>query len=319
MSELNIAVWGLGNHALNRILPVIDAFDGLNLLGVCSRNEKSVKRSADKWNCIGWVNIDEMLNYPSLDIIYIASPIGLHFQMTEKALNAGKHVWCEKPLSCDLKETMALLDLASEKNRVITETFMYLHHPQYKRVRKFVDESQDVNSIICRFGIPDLISPGFRNNPKLCGGSFWDVGSYTTSAVLGIYPNQKVEVLFSEIIQNKNSIVDSSGRALLRFSNGVTTYLEWAAGVAYKNEIDIWSKDGCLFTNKIFSKSSDYAPKFYFRDSNGKIKIEQGENTEQFREMFHYFLEIMDNESMNNFEREAILQRAKLLDEIFTF
>ena len=82
-----------------------------------------------------------MLTHPALDVVYVSTPIGLHFSMAEKALKAGKEVWCEKPLTCDFRETQALVALAEDNGKVLTESFMYLHHPQFKRVKQFVDES----------------------------------------------------------------------------------------------------------------------------------------------------------------------------------
>ena len=86
------------------------------------------------------------------------------------------------------------------------------------------------------------------------------MASYTTSALLALFPDQQVEVLFAEMEQNEGASVDSKGRAVLRFSCGVTAYLEWAVGVAYKNEIDLWSAQGSLYTEKIFSKPAGYQP-----------------------------------------------------------
>jgi len=319
MSLLNVAVWGLGNHAKNRILPTLATIDEAELLGVCSRSDGTVAETAEQFGCYGWSDPEVMLNHPELDVVYIATPIGLHFSMAEQVLKAGKHVWCEKPLTCNYRETQALVSLAKKSSKVLTESFMYLHHSQFKRVKQFIDENREIKSIICRFGIPDLAVPGFRNKPELCGGALWDVASYTTSALLALFPGQQVEVLFSEVVKNEKSPVDSEGRAVLRFTGGVTTYLEWAIGVAYKNEIDLWSVEGSLFTDKIFSKPAGYQPNYYLRNLNGNMCIEQGEVCEQFTEMFHYFIEMMDDEVMIAVEREAILRRAKLLDDIVSF
>jgi len=319
MSLLNVAVWGLGNHARNRILPILAAIDEITLLGVCSRNIANVAESAKQWNCYGWHTSDEMLAHPALDVVYISTPIGLHFSMVEQVLNAGKDVWCEKPLTCDYRETQTLVALAEESGNVLAESFMYLHHPQFKRVKQFVDQGHAINSIICRFGIPDLAVPGFRNDPELCGGALWDVASYTTSALVALFPRQQVELLFSEVIQNESSPVDSSGRAVLRFSGGATAYLEWAIGVAYKNEIDLWSTEGGLFTDKIFSKPAGYQPSYYQRDLNGNMHIVNEVECEQFAEMFHYFVEMIGDDEMIAAERKAIVRRAKLLDEIVNF
>ena len=75
---------------------------------------------------------EEMLT-PRLDVVYVSTPIGLHFSMVEQALNVGKEVWCEKPLTCDYRETQTLVTLAKNNGKVLTESFMYLHHPQFKR------------------------------------------------------------------------------------------------------------------------------------------------------------------------------------------
>jgi len=227
MTILNIAVWGLGNHAKNRILPLLSTMDKIKMVGVCSRDSEMVKICAEQWSCCGWNDPLQMLNSNEVDVVYIATPIGTHFSLAQQAIEAGKHVWCEKPLTCSYSDTQALVMLAEEKGKILTESFMYLFHPQFQRVKKFVGDSKRIYSVICRFGIPNLDEPGFRNNSKLCGGALWDVATYTTSALLSLFPDQRVEVIFAEVLTKDSSQVDSEGRAVLRFSQGVTAYLEW--------------------------------------------------------------------------------------------
>jgi predicted dehydrogenase len=319
MSLLNVAVWGLGNHAKNRILPALSAMDGVKLVGLCSRNSKMVDECAKQWDCSGWNDPGQMLNSTNVDVVYIATPIGIHFSLAKQAIKAGKHVWCEKPLTCSYTDTQTLVSLAEESGKVLTESFMYLYHPQFHRVKKFVDDSKQIHSVVCRFGIPALDRPGFRNNSELCGGALWDVATYTTSAILSLFPGQQVEVLFSEVLTKENSPVDSEGRAVLRFSQGVTAYLEWGVGVAYKNEIDLWAEDGSFFTDKIFSKPKEYKPQYKIRDLNGNERLEYGEQSEQFMRMFHNFVGIMGSEKKATAERKLILQRAELMNDIVNF
>ena len=319
MSELNVAIWGLGNHVKNRILPALSTMDEVKLVGLCSRKSKVVDECAKKWNCIGWKDPVQMLNSSKVDVVYISTPISVHFSLAKQAIKAGKHVWCEKPLTCSLADTQELVSLAKENGKVLTESFMYLYHPMFYRIKKFVNDSKKIHSIVCRFGIPTLDNPGFRNNSKLCGGAFWDVASYTSSAVLSLFPNQQVEVLFSEVLTKETSTVDSEGRAVLRFSQGTTTYLEWGIGLAYKNEIDLWAEDGSFFTDKIFSKPKEHIPKYKIRDLNGNECLEYGEQAEQFIEMFYSFIRIMGSEQKITAERKLILQRAELMNDIFNF
>lgn len=319
MKTTNVAVWGLGIHAINRILPALASIDEVKLVGVCSRNRRVVDECAKQWKCDGWISPSEMLNCDNVDVVYISTPIGIHFSLSEQALKAGKHVWCEKPLTCDYEETKFLVSLAEKVNKGLTESFMYLHHSQFLRVKQFIDESKQVHSVICRFGIPALENPGFRNEPKLCGGALWDVASYTVSAVLALFPYQKVDILFSEVQQKEDSPVDTEGRVLLRFSKGATAYLEWGVGVAYKNELDVWADNGSLFTDKIFSKPKDYKPKYYLSDLNGNVSVEHGEQSEQFVQMFHNFVQLIGDEQKKAAERKVILDRAKLMNDIVNF
>ena len=319
MKTTNVAVWGLGIHAINRILPALASIDEVKLVGVCSRNRRVVDECAKQWKCDGWISPSEMLNCDNVDVVYISTPIGIHFSLSEQALKAGKHVWCEKPLTCNYEETKFLVSLAEKVNKGLTESFMYLHHSQFLRVKQFIDESKQVHSVICRFGIPALENPGFRIEPKLCGGALWDVASYTVSAVLALFPNQKVDILFSEVQQKEDSPVDTEGRVLLRFSRGATAYLEWGVGVAYKNELDVWADNGSLFTDKIFSKPKDYKPKYYKRDLNGNVSVEHGEQSEQFVQMFHNFVQLIGDEQKKAAERKVILDRAKLMNDIVNF
>ena len=318
MKTLGLAIWGLGNHALNRILPALSSVQELSLIGVCSRTEEKIIECAKLWNCCGWKNPNEMLNNPNVDIVYLATPIGVHFNLAIQSLKAGKHVWCEKPLTCDYKDTKTLIQFAKENRKMVTEAFMYLHHSQFNKVRSFVDDRKTghVRSVICRFGIPNLKHPGFRIDPSLGGGALWDVASYTVSAVLALYPDQQVKVLFSEVCKKENFPVDTEGRAVLRFSNGTTAYLEWGIGVGYKNEIELWSVKGSFYTDKIFSKPENYQPIYRTRDINGNESVDYGNISEQFKEMFCNFYNMFYSPEQILIEYDSILKRARVMDEI---
>jgi NDP-hexose-3-ketoreductase len=321
MSVLGISVWGLGRHARRRILPALSSIDELSLVGVCSRNAETVAECAQQWNCHGWTNPDEMLSNPKVDIVYISTPIGVHSAQAIEAFKAGKHVWCEKPLTCDFEDTIKLVQLAEQGKQLLAEAFMYLHHPQFSRVLKFVNggEAGRVHTVICRFGIPFLNEPGFRHDPKLGGGALWDVGSYTVSAVLELFPGQNAQVLFAEVCNEEKLQVDVKGRALLRFSGGATTYLEWGIGLGYKNEMDLWAEQGSFFCEKIFSKPENFKPVYRIRDKNGNESLEHGEATEQFIEMFRHFHEMIEDPEQAAKERQRILDRARVMNDIVKY
>lgn len=311
-----IVVWGLGQHAIKNILPAISILKELSLYGVCSRSTLVAKDCAEKWNCHSWTDADQMLADPLVDIVYLATPIGLHAEQGMQILSAGKHFWCEKPLTCNLSDTNKILQVAKDRMLTVTEGFMYLDHSHFNRVYNFIHKKEkgDIKSIICRFGIPPLNNPGFRKTKELGGGAFWDVGSYTVSALLALFPNQPVEILYCEKLNESNSIVDNEGRALLRFSGKITAYLEWSVDYGYRNEIDIWAQKGSLFTDKIFSKSLSYRPYLRLRNLEGVESceyLEQGEN--HFVKMFCRFYDTLENPKLAMKEAGNILRRAEVL------
>ena len=321
MNKIGIAIWGLGKHAQNRILPALSSLPQFSLIGVCSRTEKKVFNCSQQWNCLGWTDPIDMLKNNNVDIVYIATPIGIHFNLAIQSLKAGKHVWCEKPLTCNYNETQILVHLAKKNKLMLTESFMYLYHPQFKKIQNIVNYSKTgkVHSIICRFGIPTLEDPGFRQDPNLGGGALWDVGSYTVSAIHALFPDKNVKVLFAEIIKKINFQVDTNGRALLRFSNGPIAYLEWGINLGYKNEIDLWFDEGSFFTDKIFSKPKDYRPIYKIHDQNGNKTFKYGNKSEQFTKMFENFYNMLKSPSKIEAEYLKIIQRAQIMDEIVKY
>ena len=321
MNDYRISVWGLGNHACKRILPAISNLKEFTLVGVCSRSVKMVTTYAKELSCNGWTEPLDMLNNEMIDIVYISTPIGVHYDMTSMALDASKHVWCEKPLTCNFIHTKKLIDLAKKNKKMLAEAFMFFYHPQFKKIQNLVKgkELGAVHSVICRFGIPTLEEPGFRENADLGGGAFWDVGSYTVAAVLGLFNDQNVKILFSEIIKDENLPVDTKGRAILQFSQGTIAYLEWGIGVAYKNEIDLWAENGSFYTDKIFSKPENYLPVYRVRNQYGEETFVNGEKSEQFIEMFRAFSNISNSSIKIEEEYKRIYRRAKVMDEIVNF
>jgi len=314
----HIVVWGLGRHAIKNIIPALDSLSELYLYGVCSRDESVVYECSQQWKCKGWCDVDQMLEDPLVDIVYLATPIGLHAPQGQRVLEAGKHLWCEKPLACELEDSEMLVEFADQNHLSLSEGFMYLDHPQFARVARFVQEGEmgAVKTVTCRFGIPILERPGFRTDPSLCGGAFWDVGSYMVSAILALFPNQEAQVLFSEKLTQEGYEVDNEGRVILRFSNGVTAFLDWFIDISYRNEIDVWAERGALRTDKIFSKAPDYAAVIKLRDLNGVESTEPVVSSNHFIAMFRRFSRMLVDDELANEEKQNILRRARVLDAI---
>ena len=313
-----IAVWGLGNHALRNIIPAIHISKELEMHGVLSRNKDVVKDCCATWDCKSWTSSRDMLSDPNITIVYLATPPGLHYEHGLQVLESNKHLWCEKPFTTSLKSSKQLINLSSEKNLSSCEGFMYLYHPQFIQLKEYIDEGVlgNLKTIHCRFGLPKLDDPGFRFNKELGGSCLLDVGCYPVSAVLALFPDNKIEIVDSSMRKQGVSLVDISGRAHLKIDSKINCFLEWSYDSAYRNEIDIWADAGSLYTDKIFSKKEDYEPNFQLQDLYGNPTKIIVESCNHFELMLKCFSASIGCEEKLNQQRKRILNLAVLLEKI---
>ena len=261
-----------------------------------------------------------MLLDRNVDIVYVATPSGLHAAHGERVLDASKHFWCEKPLTCQLRNTLDLLELSRKHGLSICEGFMYLHHPQFRQLAKYVAGGRlgSIKFIGCRFGIPRLEHPGFRSDAALGGGALFDVGCYPISALQALFSEQQPDLRYASVVMRDGSAVDTDGHAIFALRNGAVASLEWGTNRAYRNEIDVWGQEGSVFSDKIFSKSADHVPVFHFRDSDGVESVEYGEASDHFSSMLQCFRGLIDDLPAAEAERRRIADRAEMLDRVWS-
>ncbi|MGD8653622.1 MAG: Gfo/Idh/MocA family oxidoreductase [Desulfobacterales bacterium] len=143
---------------------------------------------------------EALLDDPQVDLVYIPLPNHLHHPWTIKALEAGKHVLCEKPLASNAKEAREMAAAAKDAERLLMEAFMYRFHPRSLRIKQLIAEGaigtpRLIRSAFC-FRMADSEwsdPPNVRLNPEMGGGALLDVGCYSVSVArwfLGAEPTQ---------------------------------------------------------------------------------------------------------------------------------
>jgi predicted dehydrogenase len=267
---LGVGLWGLGKHAIHRVLPAIRSSETVRLVGVTSRNATTGSKTAETFGCLYWNDPSEMLRDPDIEVVYLSTPIGLHGKMGECVLRAGRHLWCEKSLTNSFEESTQLISLARQKDLALCETLMYQYHPQFDRLKDIVFSSDfgKIISLTSRFTIPELDQPGFRDSLELGGGAFFDVGCYPISLASELL-GKDLTVDFAELENDHTSEVDLRGRAVLKSKLGSIAFLEWGMGLAYRNEVTICGKRKSLYADRIFSKNSDQLASLQIRNHYG--------------------------------------------------
>jgi len=184
--------WGvLGNALIARkcVIPAIQKSRNGRIQALATRSPATAAELAEK-NRIGQVydSYDALIADPAIDAVYIPLPNHLHHPWTLKALSAGKHVLCEKPLACSARDARAMADQAAACGKLLMEAFMYRFHPRSRRIKQIVDEGGIgspclIRSAFCFHMDEAILKSGanIRLKPGMGGGALMDVGCYGVS------------------------------------------------------------------------------------------------------------------------------------------
>ena len=181
---LRFGILGAAGIARKALIPALQAAEGAELVGVASRDPQRAREMLPGGRA--YAGYQELLDDPEVDAVYIALPNGVHREWSERALAAGKHVLCEKPLAVTAAEAQAMTAAAGASGRLLMEAVMYRFHPRIRGVVARLRENPP-NASWISFGFP-LNRPGdIRLDPTLGGGALLDVGTYTISLARWIH------------------------------------------------------------------------------------------------------------------------------------
>lgn len=178
--------WGLLSTAnINRMLiPAIRASERGELAAVASRSQASADAYAAEWDIpLAFGSYEALLQSDAVDAVYISLPNHLHAQWSIKAMEAGKHVLCEKPFALNVEDVDRVRAVARATGMRIAEAFMYRHHPQTKIAMQLINDGRLGELVAVRgvFTFRLEERDNVRLVPEWGGGSLWDVGCYPVS------------------------------------------------------------------------------------------------------------------------------------------
>lgn len=156
-----------------------------DIRAVASRDREAARSFAARWAIpAAHGSYDALLADPDIEAVYIPLPNSLHHTWTLRALEAGKHVLCEKPYSPRVADVAQAFDLAESKGLVLSEGYMYRYNPQIRRLVEIVEGGLigPIRLIAASFTWPTYGQGDIRLRPELDGGSLLDVGCYCVSA-----------------------------------------------------------------------------------------------------------------------------------------
>ena len=218
MTRLGIAIVGTG--MIGTVHRRAALLAGAEIRGVAASSPQRARDVARSWNLPrAYQDIDEVVTDPLVQVVHVCTPNHLHRPMAQAALEAGKHVICEKPLSTSLEDAQALAALASSRGLVATVPFVYRYHPVVREARARIAHGELgplhlIHGSYLQDWLLDPASNNWRVDPALGGASrvFADIGSHWCDLVEWISGERFVEVsaAFSTVIAERGAVSGQS-------------------------------------------------------------------------------------------------------------
>ena len=232
-----------------KVIPGAHASDKVELVAVASREQRRAEEYARTWEIErAYGSYEALLEDPDVDAVYISLPNTMHREWSVRALEAGKHVICEKPFSRRAADVEQAFDAAERAGLLLTEAFMYRHNPQTKRIAELVREGAigDLRLIRTAFSYSLYDADNIRLRTDVEGGSLMDVGCYCVSGsrLLAGEPEAVVG----------NAYIGPSGTdwvftGAMRFPGDVLTLFDCGTCLPERDELEAIGSEGSLFVD----------------------------------------------------------------------
>jgi predicted dehydrogenase len=227
MNKLRWGVLGASKFAQTKVIPAMQHCQYMHVAAIASRDLAKAQAVAAQFNIAkAYGSYEELLADAEIDVIYNPLANHLHVPWSIKALEAGKHVLCEKPIGLSAAEARRLLEVSKQHPQLkVMEAFMYRLHPQWQRAKQIVKaggvgELRTIQSFFSYFNTDER---NIRNRADIGGGGLMDIGCYNISLSRFIFEAEPQRVLgISEYDPTFKTDRLTSG--ILDFGRGTSTF-----------------------------------------------------------------------------------------------
>lgn len=311
--------WGVlstANIGRAAVIPAIQNSSNGELVAVASRDPQKAREFAAKLNIpTSCESYEELVAAKDIDAIYIPLPNNLHREWTIQALQARKHVLCEKPLAMNAAECIEMEDAARRNGVQLMEAFMYRFHPQLQRVVELIAGGAigSVRLIHAAFSFLVTNPANIRLQPDLGGGALMDVGCYCVNISRTLAAQEPIEV--QAFVNWGGTGVDEQMLCALRFSNGLLAQFDCALNMNRRESYEIIGTEGALNVPVAFLPGRNDTIIYQRRGRDEIVHTVPGED--EYRLMVEHFAEcILRDQSPRYLPAEAIANM-RVIDALY--
>jgi xylose dehydrogenase (NAD/NADP) len=277
--------WGIigpGGIARGAIMPAFEEIDNAVVVAVASRERARASAFAADFRIPrAYAGYDMLVDDPDIEAIYIALPNNLHAEWAIRAMQAGKHVLCEKPLAVTAAEAETMVAVAEETGVLFMEAVMYRFHPRIRDTAALVQDGAIGTPLLVRssFCFTMAQQENYRNVPEMGGGAVLDVGSYCVNATRLLLNEEPHTVMAMSILADTGT--DETLTGLLSFPSGALAQIQCSFGSAEHQSLDVVGTDGSIEIAHPFTT---------WRNDESSIRLTQADQSEEivFAPADHY-------------------------------
>jgi NDP-hexose-3-ketoreductase len=305
---MNLLIIGYSKLFINRILPIIDELSYIESVSIAKfiEQEWNDAYKAIKKQVVLYDDFETAIDQFKGELAYISTTNHSHFTWAKKTLEKGIHTIVDKPATLKHQETEELITIAKKKNLLLSESIVYLYHPQMKLIKNFCDDKGLLPKLVTfLFSFPPLDKENFRYDKKLGGGAIMDTSPYLAS--IGRFFFEEVPLSCSVIInETTNSEVEISYSVLLKFSKGRSIVGHSSFTTEYINRINVLGTDLCLDVDRIFTLPEHIENNINIRSGNESHDI-IAPKANMFKEYFLTVDQAIKNNQFQQFYRDMMM------------
>jgi predicted dehydrogenase len=315
-------VLGVAKIAVEKVIPAMQRGEVTQIAGIASRDLGKARAAADKFGIAhAFGSYEALLADGEIEAVYNPLPNDLHVPWTIRALEAGKHVLCEKPIALDAGQVRSLIDARNSSGRLIAEAFMVRFHPQWRRAKELaVTEAVGDPRAIQTFFSYRLLDPeNVRNRPP-GGGAIYDIGCYailTARYIFGAEPTRVVATLD----RDPNFRTDRLASAILEFPGGRNATFCVATQLSAHQHVTIVGEAGRIEIGIPFNAPPDRPTEIVIDTGadlfGGGRRIEQFAVCDQYTLQGDAFSRAILGETPLEFPIEDALANMRIIDALF--
>jgi len=314
--------WGVistANIGVAKVIPAMQNSQYCDMVAISSRDVNRAKKAAQKLGIAKvYGSYEEMLADTEIEAVYNPLPNHLHVPLSIKALQAGKHVLCEKPIALDAKEAQLLLDAAKKYPHLkIMEAFMYRFHPQWRKAKELVraGEIGTLTTIHSIFTYSNLDPENVRNLPGMGGGGLMDIGCYPISLSRYIFDAEPTRV-HGVLDFDAKFKVDRLASGIMDFGGGTATFTVGTQLASYQR-VQIFGSTGRIEIEIPFNAPPDRPTRLWLQHDEGEAQEMLFDVCDQYTIQGDEFsLAILNNTSVPTPLEDAVANM-KVIDALF--